>query len=196
MADFGLAGDDLEQMYQEFILEVSRDPHGKSHFATDISVENDPSALTGTVTETQSHVNCVMAQSHQFNPTCGDEVTVRLEVSDGTNGEDHRIESLTWDGHGCAISQASLSVMTDMVVGKTIDEFTTLSETFHNLMNSRGKGLSNEADNDLLGDATAFEGVSKYPMRIKCALLGWAAAKDSLAQALTHVPTATLEAEA
>jgi nitrogen fixation NifU-like protein len=78
--------------------------------------------------------------------------------------------------------------MTDMVEGKTVSEFTQLSDTFHDLMNSRGKGLDDEAKEDLLDDAMAFQGVSKYPMRIKCALLGWAAVKDSIAQALTRVP--------
>lgn len=193
MSDLGLAGDDLEQMYQEFILDVSRDPHGKVHFATDVSLDTSEQAadtLTLISTAQEPHAACVMAQSHQFNPTCGDEVTVRLELSDGSDGQDPHIQSLVWDGHGCSISQASLSVMTDMVVGTSLEEFTTLSETFHNLMTSRGKGLPNEADNELLGDATAFEGVSKFPMRIKCALLGWAAVKDSLAQALTQLPAA------
>jgi nitrogen fixation NifU-like protein len=208
MADFGLADDDLEQMYQEFILETSRDPHGKTSFAEDVSVEGGSSSESGVIdadardaehsklthtlraesTAAQAHESCVMAQSHQFNPTCGDEVTVRVNLTDGTDGKPNTIESLVWDGHGCSISQASLSVMTDMFEGKTVSEFTQLSDTFHDLMNSRGKGLDDEAKEDLLDDAMAFQGVSKYPMRIKCALLGWAAVKDSIAQALTRVP--------
>ncbi|MCI1983962.1 MAG: SUF system NifU family Fe-S cluster assembly protein [Bifidobacteriaceae bacterium] len=217
MADYGLAGDDLEQMYQEFILEASRDPHGKADFAQDVSVENGGSSDSGIVgadgvidadkrdanhaelahsvraeaSAAQAHEACIMAQSHQFNPTCGDEVTVRVNLTDGTDGNPNTIESLVWDGHGCSISQASLSVMTDMVEGKTVDEFTDLSDTFHKLMNSRGKGLDDEAAEDKLDDAMAFQGVSKYPMRIKCALLGWAAVKDSIAQALTRMPTNT-----
>jgi nitrogen fixation NifU-like protein len=210
MADYGLAGDDLEQMYQEFILEASRDPHGKTSFAQDVSVENGGSSQSGVIdadardaahaqlahtvraqsSAAQAHESCVMAQSHQFNPTCGDEVTVRVNLTDGSDGNPHTIESVVWDGHGCSISQASLSVMTDMVEGKTVDEFTTMSDTFHELMESRGKGLSDEAAEDLLDDAMAFQGVSKYPMRIKCALLGWAAVKDSIAQALTKMPAA------
>lgn len=210
MADFGLAGDDLEQMYQEFILEASRDPHGKTNFAQDVSVENGGSSESGVIdadardaahaqlahtvraesSAAQAHASCVMAQSHQFNPTCGDEVTVRVNLTDGSDGNPHTIESVVWDGHGCSISQASLSVMTDMVAGKTVDEFTTMSDTFHELMDSRGKGLNDEAAEDLLDDAMAFQGVSKYPMRIKCALLGWAAVKDSIAQALTKMPAA------
>jgi nitrogen fixation NifU-like protein len=220
MADFGLAGDDLEQMYQEFILEASRDPHGKVSFAQDVSVENGGSSNSGVVgadgvidaekrdaehaklshsvraesTAAQAHASCVMAQSHQFNPTCGDEVTVRVNLTDGTDGNPHTIESVIWDGHGCSISQASLSVMTDMVAGKTVDEFTQLSDTFHELMDSRGKGLNDETAEEMLDDAMAFQGVSKYPMRIKCALLGWAAVKDSIAQALTKVPVANTAA--
>lgn len=190
MADFGLAGDDLEQMYQEFILDASRDPHGKTSFAEDVSQENpaDAGIVSASASAAQAHESCVVAQSHQFNPTCGDEVTVRLNLTDGTDGSEHRIESVVWDGHGCSISQASLSVMTDMVEGKTIDEFTEMSDAFHALMESRGKGVVDEAEDELLGDAMVFQGVSKYPMRIKCALLGWAAVKDSIAQALTRLP--------
>lgn len=214
MADYGLSDDDMEQMYQEFILEASRNPHGKTDFAQDVSVENGGSSESGVVdskvldaersklshsvraesTAAQAHESCVMAQSHQFNPTCGDEVTVRVNLTDGTDGKPNTIESVVWDGHGCSISQASLSVMTDMVKGKTVDEFNNLSDTFHKLMDSRGKGLQNEADEDLLDDAMAFQGVSKFPMRIKCALLGWAAVKDSIAQALTKMPGTTVKA--
>lgn len=194
MADYGLAGDDLEQMYQEFILEASRDPHGKTRFAEDVSLESPANGeVSGESSVAQAHEACVVAQSHQFNPTCGDEVTVRVNLTDGTDGKEHRIESVVWDGHGCSISQASLSVMTDMVQGKSIDDFTTMSETFHELMNSRGKGIDDSEKDELLGDAMVFEGVSKYPMRIKCALLGWAAVKDSIAQALTKMPAAPAE---
>ena len=119
--------------------------------------------------------------SDQFNPTCGDEATVHAEVSDS---EPHTIERLVWDGHGCSISQASLSVMVDLCAGKTVDEAMELFRDFHELMESRGAGLQDEAKEEELEDAVVFQGVSKYPMRIKCALLGWEGMRDSVAKAL------------
>ena len=92
-----------------------------------------------------------------------------------------------WDGQGCSISQASLSIMYDLVAGKTLDEAMELFRTFHKLMESRGAGLENEEEIESLDDAIVFQGVSRYPMRIKCALLGWEGLKDSAAQALTHI---------
>ena len=159
MGDFGMSGDDLEQMYQEVILEAARDPHGREHFATDVSKEQGSAPADTTVRA--SHEYCTPGESHQFNPTCGDEATVHAEISDS---EPHTIERLVWDGHGCSISQASLSVM--------------------ELMESRGAGLQDEAKEEKLEDAVVFQGVSKYPMRIKCALLGWEGMRDSVAKAL------------
>ena len=147
----------LEQLYQQVILDHAREKHG----------EGDPSGLE--------------ASSHQVNPTCGDEATIHVEVSDD---EPHTIKRLVWDGHGCSISQASLSVMVDLVDGKTVDEAMDLEQTFHKLMESRGAGLDDENLEEKLGDAVVFQGVSKYPMRIKCALLGWEGLKDSIAKAL------------
>src|SRR6266704_2832746 len=86
-----------------------------------------------------------------------------------------------YDALGCSISQASASMMTEMIIGKTVREAMDLSGEFLALMQSRGEG---EPDEDMLGDAVAFEGVSRYPARIKCALLGWMAWKDATAQAL------------
>ena len=83
-----------------------------------------------------SHEYCTPGESHQFNPTCGDEATVHVEVSDN---EPHTIERLVWDGHGCSISQASLSVMVDLVEGKSVDEAMHLADTFHRLMESRAQ---------------------------------------------------------
>jgi nitrogen fixation protein NifU and related proteins len=120
------------------------------------------------------------AEIHHVNPTCGDEVTLRVRVADGT------VKDLGWEGEGCSISQASTSVMSDLVVGRSIDDALALQEKFLQLMQSQGKGglaeLS-EADADELDDAVAFEGVSKYPARIKCALLGWMAMKGAVAAA-------------
>ena len=89
-----------------------------------------------------------------------------------------------WDGHGCSISQASLSVMVDLCAGKTVDEAMELFRDFHELMESRGAGLQDEAKEEKAGGRVVFQGVSKYPMRIKCALLGWEGMRDSVAKAL------------
>ncbi|TCD55071.1 SUF system NifU family Fe-S cluster assembly protein [Alloscardovia theropitheci] len=186
----GMSDAELEQMYQEVILEASKSPHGKEKFSADITTaaaESDESSAGATTTLSANHEYCVSAQSHQFNPTCGDEVTVRVELSDGSNGEPVRIEKLIWDGQGCSISQASLSIMYDLVHGKTLEEAMELSRTFKQLMESRGHGLDDEQAEELLDDAIVFQGVSKYPMRIKCALLGWEGLKDSAALALTQV---------
>ena len=195
--DFGMSGDDLEQMYQEVILEAARDPHGKAHFAPNLAKESDTAVESslnqGEASVRQQHEYCETGQSHQFNPTCGDEATIRVEVS---KDEPHRIELLEWDGHGCSISQASLSVMTDLVEGKTVEEAMSLGAIFHKLMESRGRGLADDAENEQLEDAVVFQGVSKYPMRIKCALLGWEGMKDAVAMALaSQDKTSTGEAD-
>jgi nitrogen fixation protein NifU and related proteins len=117
------------------------------------------------------------AEVHHVNPTCGDEVTVRVKLADGT------IADLGWDGEGCSISQASTSVMSGLVIGKQIDDAMALQDRFLALMQSRGNAELSEADEDELDDAIAFEGVSKYPARIKCALLGWMAMKSAVAEA-------------
>ncbi|MCL2803143.1 MAG: SUF system NifU family Fe-S cluster assembly protein [Micrococcales bacterium] len=115
-------------------------------------------------------------ESFQVNPTCGDRVRLRVSV----NGD--QLAAVTWDGQGCAISMASTSIMTELTKSEALPEVDTLSEAMNELMHSRGQGVSSDCE-DLLGDAMAFEGVSLYPMRIKCALLGWMALKDALAKA-------------
>ncbi|MEP7019393.1 MAG: Fe-S cluster assembly sulfur transfer protein SufU [Pseudonocardiales bacterium] len=117
------------------------------------------------------------AEVHHVNPTCGDEVTVRVKLADGA------IVDLGWDGEGCSISQASTSVMSGLVIGKPVDDAMALQDKFLTLMQSRGNAELSEADEDELDDAVAFEGVSKYPARIKCALLGWMAMKSAVAEA-------------
>jgi len=117
------------------------------------------------------------AEIHHVNPTCGDEVTLRVRVVDGT------VKDLGWEGEGCSISQASTSVMSELVVGRPIDEALALQEKFLQLMQSQGRAELSEADADELDDAVAFEGVSKYPARVKCALLGWMAMKGAVAAA-------------
>lgn len=208
------SGDGLESMYQEVILDAARNPHGKTHFEStealakaELQEESQESAEStkaaenkesaentesAEITLNNTHESCAVAtdensalgQSHQFNPTCGDEVTMRVELSNiANNNETPIISSVKWDGHGCSISQASLSMMVDLVEGKSVDEALRLDALFHKLMESRGEGLQNEEDEDALEDAMVLQGVSRYPMRIKCALLAWEGLKDSIAKA-------------
>ncbi len=145
----------LESLYQDIILDHYRNPHHKGL--------RDP----------------FDAEVHHVNPVCGDEVTLRVTLKD-VNGE-LVVEDVSYDSLGCSISQASASVMSDLVIGKPVDEAMTVSQVFLGLMQSKGQG---EPDEDVLEDAVAFAGVSKYPARIKCALLGWMAWKDATAQAM------------
>ncbi|TVZ04875.1 SUF system NifU family Fe-S cluster assembly protein [Trebonia kvetii] len=147
----------LQDMYQEIILDHYRNPHHKGL--------RDP----------------FDAQVYHVNPTCGDEVTLRVQLKG--SGDDAVVEDVSFDSLGCSISQASASVMTDLVIGKPVGEAMKISEAFLELMQSKGQL---EPDEDVLEDAVAFAGVSKYPARIKCALLGWMAWKDATAQALSH----------
>jgi nitrogen fixation protein NifU and related proteins len=117
------------------------------------------------------------AEVHHVNPTCGDEVTLRVRVHDG------EITELGWEGEGCSISQASTSVMSGLVVGKPVGDALQLQQRFLELMQSRGEAELSDKDEDELEDAVAFEGVSKYPARVKCALLGWMAMKSAVAEA-------------
>jgi len=108
------------------------------------------------------------------NPSCGDEITLNLSLN-GT-----KIESLSWDGVGCSISQASVSIMSGLILGKTLSEAQKILDNFVELMQSKGIG---KPDESILEDAVALAGVSQYPARIKCALLGWMAYKDASVQA-------------
>jgi nitrogen fixation NifU-like protein len=110
---------------------------------------------------------------HELNPSCGDEITMGVTV-----GEDGRISQLVWDGQGCSISMASASVMADMLAGAPRDEALERVEEFRAMLRSRGTGEPPES----LEDAAAFQGVAKYVMRIKCAMLGWVALEACLHQ--------------
>ena len=112
---------------------------------------------------------------HHVNPTCGDEVTLRVHLDEGV------VEDVSYDAVGCSISQAAASVMTDLVIGKTVDEAMAIHGEFLALM--QGKGTV-EPDEDVLEDGIAFAGVAKFPARVKCALLSWMAWKDATAQSL------------
>ena len=145
----------LESMYQEIILDHYRHPHHKGL--------RDPHD----------------AEVYHVNPTCGDEVKLRVALKDV--GGEQVVEDVSYDSLGCSISQASASVMSDLVIGKPVSEAMRIGDAFLELMQSKGQG---DPDEDLLEDAVAFAGVSKYPARIKCALLGWMAWKDATAQAM------------
>ena len=143
-----MASSDLQGMYQELILDHSRTPHG-------YGLRDE-----------------VAAQSHQLNPTCGDEITLQMHAAaDGT------IEAVAWEGHGCAISQASASLFAELVEGLEVADVEHRIAVFREAMRSRGKI---EPDPELLGDAAALGGVSRYVARVKCAMLAWVAAEDAL----------------
>ncbi|GAA4521961.1 MULTISPECIES: Fe-S cluster assembly sulfur transfer protein SufU [Actinoallomurus] len=141
----------LESMYQEIILDHYRNPHHKGL--------RDP----------------YDAEVHHVNPTCGDEVTLRVRL----DGDD--VADVSYDAMGCSISQASASVMADLIIGRPVKEAMNTGDEFLKLMQSKGQV---DPDEDVLEDAVAFSGVSKYPARIKCALLAWMAWKDATAKAM------------
>ena len=140
----------LDNLYQEVILDHYKNPQNK-------------------VLDPNSDI-----QVHHVNPSCGDEVTLGV-ILDGD-----KVRSITWEGVGCSISQASTSIASDLLTGKTLEQARSISDEFLELMQSKG---SVEGDPEILEDAVALAGVSKYPARIKCALLGWMAFKDASLQA-------------
>ena len=144
-----------ESLYQEIILDHYRHPQHRGL--------SDP----------------FDAEVHHVNPTCGDEITLRLRLDGAT------IADLSWEGEGCSISQASTSIMSDLVIGQGVESALELQQEFLALMQSRGTATLDDAAQDRLDDAIAFAGVAKYPARVKCALLGWMAMKSALAQAPT-----------
>ena len=148
----------LEQMYQEIILDHYRSPHRHG-----LREPYD-------------------AESFQVNPVCGDEITLRVRLTG--QGEAATIEDVSYSGQGCSISQAAVSVLTDLVVGRSVKEAMTTESAFTEMMHGRGKV---EPDEDVLEDGIAFAGVAKYPARVKCALLGWMAFKDAVSRVVDEV---------
>lgn len=140
----------LDSLYQEVILDHYKRPQHKG--------------LTATYD----------AQVHHVNPSCGDEITLNVTL-DGD-----KVAAITWDGVGCSISQASVSILSDLLLGKSISEAELILNNFTELMQSKGTMVG---DDEILEDAVAMAGVSKFPARIKCALLGWMAYKDAVVQA-------------
>ena len=144
---------DLDALYQEIILDHYKNPHHEGL--------REP----------------YEAEVHHVNPTCGDEVTMRVHLSG--EGDDAVVEDVSYDAEGCSISQAATSVMADLVIGKPLREALAVHQGFLTLM--QGKGTV-EPDEDVLEDGIAFAGVAKFPARVKCALLSWMAWKDAVSQ--------------
>ncbi|MDR2454275.1 MAG: SUF system NifU family Fe-S cluster assembly protein [Bifidobacteriaceae bacterium] len=142
----------LDSIYQELIMDHAKHPQGKG-----LAEEFD-------------------GESFQVNPTCGDQIRLRVRLEGG------RLGRVSWDGRGCAISQASASIMKELVEGLDLERVAALEAAFGELMRSRG-AAADPAAADLLGDAIALAGVSRYPMRVKCALLGWMALRDAASKA-------------
>jgi len=117
------------------------------------------------------------AEVHHVNPTCGDEVTLRVHLDGRT------VSDVSYDAVGCSISQASASVMTDLVIGKSVEEALAVHEEFLTLMQGKGQV---QPDEETLEDAVAFAGVAKFPARVKCALLSWMAWKDATSTVLVE----------
>ena len=140
----------LDQLYQEIILDHYKHPHGRGL--------REP----------------FQAEAHHVNPTCGDEVTLRVVLKDGT------VADISYEGMGCSISQASASVLHELMQGVSVADSLKRHEAFATLMAGRGQV---EPDEAVLQDAVAFAGVAKYPARVKCALLAWMAYKDALSRA-------------
>ena len=119
---------------------------------------------------------------HHVNPSCGDELTLRVHVDGDT------ITDISYHAEGCSISQASTSVMTDLLIGNPTSHALDLHDKFLEMMQSQGRI---EPDEEIFEDAIAFAGVSKFPARVKCALLGWSAVRDATLQATAHPSEAT-----
>jgi len=144
---------DMESLYQEIILDHYRAPH---HAGLREPFD---------------------AEAHHVNPTCGDEVTLRVRLADGV------VEDISYDAEGCSISQASTSVLTDLLIGKRVETAIQVFDSFVELMHGQGRVQPDEA---VLEDGIAFAGVSRFPARIRCALLGWMAWKDATANAVAE----------
>jgi nitrogen fixation protein NifU and related proteins len=149
--------DMLAGLYQQVILDHAKERHG-----------NGP--LPG-----------ADAEHWEKNPSCGDEITVRVRLDRAGDGpDDARIAELRWEGDGCSISMASASVLSDLAPGRTVAELATLTDAFRDMMRSRGVG---EPDEELLEDAVVFQGVSKFVMRVKCGMLAWVATEAAVREA-------------
>jgi len=142
---------ELEALYQDIILDHYKKPRGRGL--------REP----------------FEAQVRHVNPTCGDEVDLRVHLEDG------KVADVSYEGMGCSISQASASVLHELMVGRTVENALSTVDSFAEMIGSRGQIQPDEA---VLADGVAFAGVSKYPARVKCALLSWMAFKEATVAAL------------
>lgn len=141
---------DLESLYQEIILDHYKHPRGRG-------LLEHP-----------------LGSAFHVNPTCGDEITMQVaRTADGGL-------EIGYEGQGCSISQASASVLVELLAGGTVEHSESVRRAFVELMHAQG---AEEPDEDVLGDAIAFAGVAKFPARVKCALLAWMALQDAEIQA-------------
>jgi nitrogen fixation protein NifU and related proteins len=146
---------DLDALYQEIILDHYKNPQN--------SGLREP----------------YEAEVHHVNPTCGDEITLRVHLEG--EGDAAVVRDVSYQAEGCSISQAATSVMTELVIGRPVVEAMSVHNDFLALMQGRG---SVEPDEDVLEDGVAFAGVAKFPARVKCALLSWMAWKDATSRVL------------
>jgi nitrogen fixation NifU-like protein len=150
----------LDQLYQQVILDHDREKHGYG-----LREATEPTRI---------------AESSQFNPLCGDTVTMRVAVDQPAGTADPGVvvvKDVSWTGDGCSISQASTSVLHDLTVGRPVPEAEAVFLAFREMIRSRGQS---EPDEDVLGDGVAFAGVGRHANRVKCAMLGWTAFEDAL----------------
>ena len=150
----------LEALYQDIILEHSKQRTGD-----------------GLIEVPAGHRS---ADNHQYNPTCGDEINLRLVLSDELKDGQPVVESISWEGDGCSISMAAASVLSEMAPGMTVDELQSHVDAFREMLRSRGKATLDEEE---YGDMAAFAGVSKFMARVKCAMLSWVAAEEASREA-------------
>jgi nitrogen fixation NifU-like protein len=139
---------------------------------TDIVFEHDKRPLHAGLREPFE------AEVHHVNPTCGDEITLRLHLSG--DPADPRIEDVSYDATGCAMSRASASIMSDLLIGRTVSENSPAADHLDQVMHARGRG---EGDEELIGDAIALVGAAKFPNRVKCVLMAWKAYQGALLEA-------------
>ncbi len=163
----------LEDLYREIILDHYRTPRNRGEL-------DSPPAI-----ETNGH-----------NPLCGDEITVYLLVGDGEvasddDADDAIVTDIKIGGQGCSISQSSASMMSQAVIGKTVGEARALIRRFKSMMSIEGIELQPGDDEVALGDLEALQGVVKFPVRIKCAVLGWNTLAEALDEAAADQPAAS-----
>lgn len=157
----------LDQLYQQVILDHHREKHG--HGLRDIT--------------RPGHADDVaLGESRQYNPLCGDEITLRVALTGTGQTATITVADVSWDGDGCAVSQASASMLHDLLTGVSLTEAEEVVAAFRSMIRSRGK---DDGDPELLGDATALHGVGKHANRVKCAMLGWTAFEAAVLAART-----------